>query len=61
VDDSRLYSRGGPMMKNIKNTLKSKFEVTDLGNLHLLFGIQIKFGVKGIELSSTAYINSILL
>jgi hypothetical protein len=48
------------MLKNLKNTLKSKFEVTDLGDLHWLLGIQIKFGPKGIELSQTAYIDSIL-
>jgi hypothetical protein len=48
------------MMKNIKNTLKSKFEVMDLGDLHWLLRIQIKLGPKGIELSQTAYIDSIL-
>jgi hypothetical protein len=60
VDDITLYGPGGPMMKNVKNTLKSEFEVTDLGDLHWLLGIQIKFGPKGIELSQTAYIDSIL-
>jgi hypothetical protein len=49
------------MMKNIKNILKSEFEVTDLGDLHWLLGIQIKFGPTGIELSQIAYIDSILL
>jgi hypothetical protein len=48
------------MMNNIKNTMKSEFEVTDLGDLHWLLGIQIKFGPKGIELLQTAYIDSIL-
>jgi hypothetical protein len=48
------------MMKNVKNTLKSKFEVMDLGDLHWLLGIQIKFGQKGIELLQIAYIDSIL-
>jgi hypothetical protein len=48
------------MIKNVKNTLKSEFEVTDLGDLHWLFEIQINFGLKGIELSQTAYIDSIL-
>jgi hypothetical protein len=60
VDAITLYGPGGPMITDVKNTLKSKFEVTDLGDLHWLLGIQIKFGSKGIELSQTAYINSIL-
>jgi hypothetical protein len=48
------------MIKNVKNTLTSECEVTDLGDLHLLFGIQINFAPKGIELSQIAYIHSIL-
>jgi hypothetical protein len=59
VDDIRLYRTGGPLMNNVKNTLTSEFEVTDLGDLHWLLGIQNKFGPKGIELSQTAYIDSI--
>jgi hypothetical protein len=47
------------MMKNIKNILKYEFEVTHLGDLHQLLRIQINFGPKGIELSQTAYIDSI--
>jgi hypothetical protein len=50
VDDITLYSPGGLMMKNVKNTLKSEFEVIDLGDLHWLLGIQIKFRPKHIEL-----------
>jgi hypothetical protein len=60
VDDITLYGPGGLMMNNVKNTLKSEFEVTDLGDLHWLLGIQIKFGPKGIDLLQTAYIDSIL-
>jgi hypothetical protein len=50
VDDITLYGPGGLMMKNVKNTLKSEFEVIDLGDLHWLLGIQIKFRLKHIEL-----------
>jgi hypothetical protein len=60
VADITLYGPSGPMMNNVENTLKSEFEVTDLGDLHWLLGTQIKFGPKGIELSQTAYIDSIL-
>jgi hypothetical protein len=34
VDDIIIYGPGGLMMKNVKNTLKSEFEVTDLGDLY---------------------------
>jgi hypothetical protein len=61
VDDITLYRHPGPMMKHVKKPLKSEFDVTDLGDLHWLLGIQIKFGKKGIELSQSAYIDTILL
>jgi hypothetical protein len=51
MDNITLSGPGGPIMNNVKNTLKSEIEVTDLGDLHWLLGIQIKFGPKGIELS----------
>jgi hypothetical protein len=60
VDVITLYSPRGLMMNNIKSTLKSEFEVTDLGDVHWFLEIQIKFGPKVIELSQTAYIDSIL-
>jgi hypothetical protein len=60
VDNITLFSPSGPMLKNLKNILKSEFEVTDLGDFHWLLEIQIKFGPKGIELLQTAYIDSIL-
>jgi hypothetical protein len=60
VEDITLYSPGGPMMNNVKKTLKSEYEVTNLGDLYWYLGIQIKFGPMGIELSQIAYIDSIL-
>jgi hypothetical protein len=59
ADDITLWGHGDLMMKNVKNTLKSKFEVTDLGDLPWILAIQIKFGPKSIELSQTVYIESI--
>jgi hypothetical protein len=61
VDDFTLYSSGSLMMKNLKKTLKSEFEVMDFDDFHWILEIQIKFGLKGKELSQTAYIDSILL
>jgi hypothetical protein len=59
-DDITLYTPGGLMMNNVKNIMKSEFEVTHSGDLHWLLWIQIKFGPKGLELLHTAYIDSIL-
>jgi hypothetical protein len=49
------------MMKHVKKALKFEFDITDLGDLHWLLGIQIKFGKKGIELLQSAYIDTIQL
>jgi hypothetical protein len=49
VDDIKLYGTGSLITTKVKNTLKFEFEVTDLGDLHWLLGIQNKFGTKGIE------------
>jgi hypothetical protein len=49
------------MMNHVKKALKSEFDVMDLGDLHWLLCIQIKFGKKGIELSQSVYIDTILL
>jgi hypothetical protein len=61
IYDITLYGHPGPMMKHVKKALKYEFNVTDLGDLHWLLSIQIKFEKKGIELSQTAYIDTILL
>jgi hypothetical protein len=34
VDDITLYGHPGPMMKHVKKALQSKFDVTDVGDLH---------------------------
>ena len=47
-------------MVNFKDLLKSEFKVTDLGNLHLLWGIQIKYREYDIALSQFVYIDTIL-
>ena len=60
VDDITLDGLGGPMMENVKYTLKSDFKVIDLGDLHWLLEIQIKIRPKSIELSQIAHIESIL-
>ena len=47
-------------MDSTTAALKLEFEVTDLGDLHWLLGIQIEFVKAGITLSQAAYIDTIL-
>lgn len=60
VDDLTLFGPPGLLMSRVKCQLKSEFAITDMGDLHWLLGIQIKFSRTGIELSQTAYIDKIL-
>jgi hypothetical protein len=60
VDNITLYGPSGLILKNIKNTLKYEFDIMDLGDFHWLLGIPIRFRLKGIELSLTVYIDSII-
>ena len=60
VDDLLLFGPKEPVMDNLKELLKSEFKVTDLGNLHLLLGIRIKYRDHDIVLSQSAYIDTIL-
>lgn len=60
VDDLSLYGPSGPLMESTISLLKNEFEVTDLGHIHWLLGIQIEFTSRGIELSQSAYIDKVL-
>src|SRR5258706_12942768 len=60
VDDLSLFGPKGRVMDNLKDLLKSKFKVTDLGDLHWLLGIRIEYRDYNIALSQSAYIDIIL-
>jgi hypothetical protein len=60
VDDITLFGPSGKLMDSTKAALKQEFEVTDLGDLHWILGIQITYTTSGITLSQTAYIDKIL-
>ena len=47
-------------MDTTVSALETEFEVTNMGNLHWLLGIQIKMTRDAIELSQNAYIDKIL-
>src|SRR5258705_3094210 len=60
VDDLLLFGPKGPVIDTLKDLLKLEFKVTDLGDLHWLLGIQIKYRDHDIALSQSAYIDTIL-
>ena len=50
IDDLTLYSLPSRFIEDTINSLKTEFEVTDLGTVHWLLGIQIEFLDLGIAL-----------
>jgi hypothetical protein len=60
LDDLTLYGPPGHLMDTIVLALETEFEVTNMGQLHWLLGIQITFNRDSIELSQDAFIDKIL-
>lgn len=60
VDDLTLYGPPEQLMETTVNALKKEFQVTDMGDLNWLLGIQIEILSDSIRLSQTAYIDKIL-
>ena len=60
IDDLTLYSSPSKFIEDTIDSLKIEFEVTDLGTVHWLLGIQIEFLDSGIALSQSSYIDKIL-
>ena len=59
VDDPLLFRLKGLVIDNLKDLLKLEFKVTNLGNLHCLLGIWIKYREHGITLLLSIYIDTI--
>jgi len=51
VDDIILFGPPGSHRESLKTKLKSEFELTDLGTLHWLLGLQIEYQPDSIALS----------
>jgi hypothetical protein len=60
VDDLTLYGPPGNLMNPTLLAIETEFEVTNMGQLHWLFGIQITFNCDSIELSHEAFVDKIL-
>ena len=50
VDNLLLFGLKGPLIDNLKDFLKLEFKVNDLGDLHWLLGIWIKYKKHDITL-----------
>ncbi|TFY78270.1 hypothetical protein EWM64_g5745 [Hericium alpestre] len=62
VDDLAIAANSVDEMSHIKSALKLKFEMTDLGEIHWLLGLEIKRDRRGrtISMLQRAYIDTIL-
>ena len=61
VDDSLLFATSDAMMNHMKTTLRSAWEVTDLGEPNKIDGIEITRSDGGITISQQKYIENLLL
>jgi len=60
VDDLILTCSDPNLINHVKSSLKMKFEMTDLGNLHYFLGLQVLQSKKGISLTQSKYACDIL-
>jgi hypothetical protein len=60
VDNLTLYGLPGHLMDTTVLALETEFEVTIMGQLHWVLGIQITFNRDSIELSQDAFVDKIL-
>jgi len=55
VDDCILIGIDPNLINHVKSSIKSKFEMTDLGNLHYFLCLQVLQSKDGISLSQSRY------
>eukprot|EP00253_Pinus_taeda_P016675 PITA_16675 len=55
VDDLILTGSDPNLINHVKSSLKKKFEMTDLGQLHYFLGLQVLQSKEGISLSQSKY------
>ena len=60
MDDITLFGPPGSPRSALKIALKSEFQLTVLGTLNWLLGIQIKYHSDSVTLSQRAYIDKLL-
>jgi hypothetical protein len=57
VDERTLYGPPGHLMDTTALALEAEFDVTNMGQLHWVLGIQITFNHASIELSQEAFLD----
>ena len=60
VDDMLIVGSDNDMIKSIKNMLKSKFDMKNIGLADVILGIKISRASNGLILSQTHYVDKIL-
>ena len=60
VDDLLLFSTSNNLMNKMKDNIKYIWEVTDLGDLAKIIGIEIAISKNSIIISQEKYIKKIL-
>ena len=60
VDDITIFG-SSPFRHTLKGSLQNEFDLSDLGSLNWLLGIQIEWGQKSVTLSQQAYIDQLLV
>ena len=60
MDNITLFGPPGNLIDSTKDLLKLEFQVTDMGDLYWLLGMQIEYFQDHITISQTAYIDKIL-
>ena len=55
VDDLILTGSDPNLINHVKSSLKKKFEMTNLGNLHYFLGLHVLQSKQGISLSQSKY------
>jgi len=60
VDGITIFG-SSPFRHTLKGSLQNEFDLSDLGSLNWLLGIQIEWGQKSVTLSQQAYIDQLLV
>eukprot|EP00253_Pinus_taeda_P035982 PITA_35982 len=60
VDDVIFTSNDDYLIKNFKSVMKEEFEITDIGLLRYILGIEVDQNKNGIFISQARYVNKVL-
>jgi hypothetical protein len=60
VDDLMLFASNDTMMKHMKESIKSEWQATNLGEPSKIIGIKITFMPRSLRISQQMYIENLL-